>query len=65
MGGDVVLVRKDGTAVSVIDYWFETPDAVSFVMKGHRFGSIPPCDLDMRETARINQVRGIEFRAPR
>ncbi len=61
----MVLVRKDGSAVSVIDYWFETPDAVSFVVKGHRFGSIPLCDLDLRETARINLERGIEFRVPR
>ncbi len=65
LGSDVVLVRKDGSAVSVIDYWFETPEAVSLVMKGRRFGSIPLCDLDRHETARINLERGIQFRVAR
>lgn len=65
-GGDVVLVRKDGTAVSVIDYWYEVPgQAVSFVMKGQRFGTIPLTELDIPETTRINRQRGIEFRVVR
>ena len=64
-GGDVVLVRKDGTAVSVLDYWYETPEAVSFVLKGNRFGTIPMPDLDIGETTRINQERGITFKVRR
>jgi hypothetical protein len=64
-GGDVVLVRKDGSAVSVIDYWYETPEAVSFVRKGQRFGTIPMNQLDLSETVRINQERGISFKIPR
>jgi len=62
VGGDVVLVRKDGTAVTVVDYWYETPEAVSFVLKGHRFGTIPMSELDLSETFRINKERGVEFR---
>ncbi len=62
VGGDVVLVRRDGTAVAVMDYWYETPGAVSFVIKGHRFGSIPVSDLDLKETVRINQERRIAFK---
>ncbi len=65
LGGDVVLVRKDGTAVSVIDYWYETREAVSFVLKGHRFGTIPINELDLAETARINRERGIAFNVAR
>ena len=65
IGGDAVLVRKDGTAVSVIDYWYETSEAVSFVLKGQRFGTIPIGELDLSESARINRERGIEFKVSR
>lgn len=65
VGGDVVLVRKDGTAVAVIDYWYETPESVSFVLKAHHFGTIPTSELDLAGTARINQERGIEFKVGR
>ncbi len=68
-GGDVVLVRKDGSAVSVIDYWYEVPgQAVNFLVKGgpgQRFGTIPLDDLDIKETTRINRERGIEFKVVR
>jgi hypothetical protein len=41
VGGDVVLVRKDGSAASVIDYWCEVPgQAVGFAMSGRRSGTI-------------------------
>ena len=63
--GDAVLVRKDGTAVSVLDYWYETSDAVSFVLKGQRFGTIPISELDLSETTHINRERGIEFKVAR
>ncbi len=66
-GGDVILVRKDGSAVSTTDYWYETPEAVSFLAKGgpgQRFGTIPLAELDIKETVRINRERGIQFRMP-
>jgi hypothetical protein len=65
IGGDVVLVRKDGTAVSVVDYWYTTSEAVSFVQTRQRFGTIPIRELDLKETTRINRERGIEFKVPR
>jgi hypothetical protein len=65
IGGDVVLVQRDGSAVSVVDYLYETPEAVSLLLKGQRFGTIPITELDLSETARINRERGIEFKAPR
>ena len=34
-----MLIRKDGTTVSVIDYCYVTPEAVSFELKGRRFAT--------------------------
>jgi len=65
-GGDVVLVRRDGSAVYCTDYWYETSDYISFLMagdmKGQRFGRIALDELDVKQTVRVNRQRGIEFR---
>jgi hypothetical protein len=68
-GGDVVLVRKDGSSVLCQDYWVEVPGYISYLMAGdmpgQRFGRVAIDSLDMKETVRVNRERGIEFRKPR
>jgi hypothetical protein len=67
-GGDGVLVRKDGCAVSVVDYWHSVPgQQVDFLVNtgpGQQFGSINLRDLNIKKTVRINRERGIQFRMP-
>ena len=66
-GGDVLLVRRAGSAVSVIDDWNETSEAVSFLVNagpGRRLGSVNLRDLNVKETTRVNRERGIEFKMP-
>ncbi len=65
VGGDVVLIRKDGSAVYTIDYWYSVPDVVSYVLPGNLFGKMPLTELNLKETKRVNEQRGIEFRVVR
>ena len=64
----MVLVRKDGSAVSVVDYWYSVPgQQMDFLVNagpGQQFGSINLRDLNIKETVRINRERGIQFRMP-
>lgn len=64
-GGDVVLIRKDGSAVYVIDYWYSVPGYVSYALKDNLFGRIPLSELNLKATIRVNEQRGIEFRVVR
>jgi hypothetical protein len=65
VGGDVVLIRKDGSAVYTIDYWYSVPGVVSYVLKGNLFGKMPLAELNLKETKRINEQRGIRFKIVR
>ncbi len=65
VGGDVVLVRKDGCAIYPIDYWYTAPGYVSYVLPGNLFGRMPLSELDMKATIRVNEQRGIRFRVVR
>jgi hypothetical protein len=65
-GGDVMLIRRDGSGILCHDYWYETSDCISFLMagdmKGQRFGRIALDELEMKQTVKVNWQRGIEFR---
>ena len=65
VGGDVVLIRKDGSAVYTIDYWYSVPGVVSYVLAGNLFGKMPLSELNLKETKRVNEQRGIVFRVER
>jgi hypothetical protein len=65
VGGDVVLIRKDGSAVYTIDYWYSVPGYVSYVLKGNLFGRMPLSELNLKETKKVNEQRGIQFRVVR
>ena len=65
VGGDVVLIRKDGSAVYTIDYWYSVPGYVSYVLKGNLFGRMPLSELNLKATIRVNRQRGIEFKIVR
>ena len=65
VGGDVVLVRKDGSAVYTIDYWYSVPGYVSYVLKGNLFGKMPLTELNIKATIRVNEQRGIRFKVVR
>lgn len=65
VGGDVVLIRKDGSAVYVIDYWYSVPGYVSYALKDNLFGRIPLSELNLKATIRVNGQRGIKFRVVR
>ena len=65
VGGDVVLIRKDGSAVYTIDYWYSVPGYVSYVLKGNLFGKVPLSMLNLKATIRVNEQRGIKFKIVR
>jgi hypothetical protein len=65
VGGDVVLIRKDGSAVYTIDYWYSVPGVVSYVLPGNLFGRLSLSELNLKETKRVNEQRGIRFKIVR
>jgi hypothetical protein len=65
VGGDVVLIRKDGSAVYTIDYWYSVAGVVSYVLPGNLFGKMPLSELNLKETKRVNEQRGISFKIVR
>lgn len=65
VGGDIVLIRKNGSAVYVVDYWYSVPGYVSYALKDNLFGRIPLSELNLKSTIRVNGQRGIRFRVKR
>jgi hypothetical protein len=65
VGGDVVLVRKDGSAVYTIDYWYSVPGYASYALKGNLFGRMALSELNIKATIRVNEQRGIKFKIVR
>lgn len=60
-----MLIRKDGSAVYTIHYWYSVPGYVSDVLKGNMFGRMPPSELNLKETKRVNEQREIKFKIVR
>jgi hypothetical protein len=55
-----LLVRKDGRAYVVTNYWFEAGLLVYFASDGRR-QTLPPEALDFETTVKVNQERGVPF----
>jgi hypothetical protein len=41
------------------------PGLVSYVLKGNLFGRMPLSELNLKETKRVNEQRGIKFKVVR
>lgn len=61
----MVLIRKDGSTVYTIDYWYSVPGVVSYVLPGHMFGKMRLSELNLKETKKVNEQMGIKFRVER
>jgi hypothetical protein len=65
VGGDVVLVRKEGSPVYTINYWYTVPGYLSYALKGHQFSRMPLSELNLKAIVRVDEQRGIRFRVVR